>query len=233
MNNKDTLLEAATKILTGKTQLDEASDDLGTATIVSPGSKYHGKTARVFHKFDDGRINVQYKNSDKKGDIDNLTLNKGQYKLDFDVKKLVDDAAALRRKNPQLRHGQSIMITLHKMNKDLYDMAVEKADAFNKDSNVKKLLRLLSDKLDEETAEQYGSEIFRRQNRVERKKLYYALNTLKELVNNRNDIMLKTFKEKPDLENKESFEKIHSHIKEINKIWEKIGDGDFIDLHMM
>lgn len=151
----------------------------------------------------------------------------------FDVKKLVDDAAALRRKNPQLRHGQSIMITLHKMNKDLYDMAVEKADAFYKDSNVEKLLRLLSDELDEETTEQYGSGIFRRQNRSERRKLYYALNTLKELVNKRNDIMLKTFKEKPDLENKESFEKIHSHIKEINKIWEKIGDGDFIDLHLM
>jgi hypothetical protein len=221
--------------------IEEASNDLGTAIIVSPGHKYHGKAVRVFHKFDDGRINVQYKKSDKRGDVINLTLNKGQYKLDestideakFDVKKLVDDAAALRRKNPQLRHGQSIMITLHKMNKDLYDMAVEKADAFYKDSNVEKLLRLLGDELDEETAEQYGSEMFRRQNRSERRKLYYALNTLKELVNNRNDIMVKTFKEKPDLENKESFEKIHNHIKEINKIWEKIGDGDFIDLHMM
>jgi len=85
MNHKDTLLEAATKILTGNTQLDEATDDLGTATIVAPGNKYHGKTVRVFHKFDDGRINVQYKKSDKKGDLINLTLNKGQYKLDEEI----------------------------------------------------------------------------------------------------------------------------------------------------
>ncbi len=63
-------------------KLREASDDLGTVTIVAPGHKYHGKTARVFHKFDDGRINVQYKKSDKKGDLINLTLKKGQYKLD-------------------------------------------------------------------------------------------------------------------------------------------------------
>jgi len=63
-------------------KLREASNDLGTATIVAPGHKYHGKAVRVFHKFDDGRINVQYKKSDKKGDLVNLTLNKGQYKLD-------------------------------------------------------------------------------------------------------------------------------------------------------
>jgi hypothetical protein len=82
MNHKDTLLEAATKILIGETQLDEATNDLGTATIVAPSHEYHGKTVRIFHKFDDGRINVQYKKSNKKGDLINLTLKKGQYKLD-------------------------------------------------------------------------------------------------------------------------------------------------------
>jgi hypothetical protein len=67
----------------------EESDNLGTATIVAPGNKYHGKTVRVFHKFDDGRINVQYKKSDKKGDLVNLTLNKGQYKLEEET---IDEA---------------------------------------------------------------------------------------------------------------------------------------------
>lgn len=55
---------------------------MGTATITAPGNKLHGKQVSVFHKFDDGRLNVQYAKSDKKGDVLNLTLNKGQYKLD-------------------------------------------------------------------------------------------------------------------------------------------------------
>jgi hypothetical protein len=70
------------KLDISESTIEESSNDLGTATIVSPGHKYHGKAVRVFHKFDDGRINVQYKKSDKKGDLVNLTLNKGQYKLD-------------------------------------------------------------------------------------------------------------------------------------------------------
>jgi hypothetical protein len=64
-------------------KLDEASPfKMGTATITSPGNPLHGKQANVFHKFDDGRINVQYEKSDRKGDVLNITLNKGQYKLD-------------------------------------------------------------------------------------------------------------------------------------------------------
>lgn len=55
---------------------------MGTATITAPGNKLHGKQVSVFHKFDDGRLNVQFAKSDKKGDVLNLTLNKGQYKLD-------------------------------------------------------------------------------------------------------------------------------------------------------
>lgn len=62
--------------------MDEASPfKMGTATITAPGNPLHGKQANVFHKFDDGRINVQYSKSDKKGDVLNITLNKGQYKL--------------------------------------------------------------------------------------------------------------------------------------------------------
>jgi len=62
--------------------LDEASFNMGTATITSPGHTLDGKTANIFHKFDDGRINVQYRKSNKKGDVVNMTLKKGQYKLD-------------------------------------------------------------------------------------------------------------------------------------------------------
>jgi hypothetical protein len=58
---------------------------MGTATITAPGNKLHGKQVSVFHKFDDGRLNVQYAKSDKKGDVLNLTLNRGQYKLDEEV----------------------------------------------------------------------------------------------------------------------------------------------------
>jgi hypothetical protein len=55
---------------------------MGTATITAPGNKLHGKQVSIFHKFDDGRLNVQYAKSDKKGDVQNLTLQKDQYKLD-------------------------------------------------------------------------------------------------------------------------------------------------------
>ena len=65
-------------------ELEEAkgSYDMGTATITAPGNKLHGKQVSIFHKFDDGRLNVQYAKSDKKGDVLNLTLKKDQYKLD-------------------------------------------------------------------------------------------------------------------------------------------------------
>ena len=55
---------------------------MGTATITAPGNKLHGKQVSIFHKFDDGRLNVQFANSSKKGDVTNLTLKKDQYKLD-------------------------------------------------------------------------------------------------------------------------------------------------------
>lgn len=62
-------------------ELEEAMG-MGTATITAPGNKLHGKQVSIFHKFDDGRLNVQYAKSDKKGDVINLTLKKDQYKLD-------------------------------------------------------------------------------------------------------------------------------------------------------
>jgi hypothetical protein len=62
--------------------LSEGTMGMGTATITAPGNKLHGKQVRIFHKFADGRLNVQYVNSNKKGDLWNMTLTKDQYKLD-------------------------------------------------------------------------------------------------------------------------------------------------------
>jgi hypothetical protein len=61
----------------------------------------------------------------------------------IDVEALLDAAVALRKKNPQLRKGQSIMIALHGMDKKAYDIARNKADAFNNDSKIPQLIQLL------------------------------------------------------------------------------------------
>jgi len=75
---------AAVRNLKEESDLDEATGthSLGTVTITAPENTLHGKTANIFHKFPDGRINVQHRKSDKKGDVINLTLKKGEYKLD-------------------------------------------------------------------------------------------------------------------------------------------------------
>lgn len=61
----------------------------------------------------------------------------------IDVEALLDAAVVLRKKNPQLRKGQSIMIALHDMDKKAYDNARNKADAFNNDSKIPQLIQLL------------------------------------------------------------------------------------------
>ena len=61
----------------------------------------------------------------------------------IDVEDLLDASVALRKKNPQLRKGQSIMIALHDMDKKAYDIARNKADAFNNDSKIPQLIQLL------------------------------------------------------------------------------------------
>jgi hypothetical protein len=80
---------------------------MGTATITAPGNKLHGKQVSIFHKFDDGRLNVQYAKSDKKGDVINLTLNKGQYKL---------DEAALKQSLPTKENKQRLESFMKKFN---------------------------------------------------------------------------------------------------------------------
>lgn len=52
----------------------------GQVTIHMPGYPMHGKKADVFHRHDDGRVNVQIRHSNKRGDVSNVTLGKDQYK---------------------------------------------------------------------------------------------------------------------------------------------------------
>jgi hypothetical protein len=80
---------------------------MGTATITAPGNKLHGKQVSIFHKFDDGRLNVQYAKSDKKGDVQNLTLQKNQYKL---------DEAALKQSLPTKENKQRLESFMKKFN---------------------------------------------------------------------------------------------------------------------
>jgi hypothetical protein len=52
----------------------------GSVIIHSPGHRLHGKTAKVFHHHEDGSVNAQLTNSQRKGDVTNLTLKPGQFK---------------------------------------------------------------------------------------------------------------------------------------------------------
>jgi len=58
---------------------EEAELSEENVLIHAPGNKHHGKQARVFHKHDDGRVNVQLKHSSKKGDVSNFTLQPHQF----------------------------------------------------------------------------------------------------------------------------------------------------------
>ena len=70
----------------------------------------------------------------------------------IDVEELLDAAAKMRKEFPQLRKGQSIMITLHNMNPKLYSMAVDKADAFTVDAKIPDLINFLDPKYYAESA---------------------------------------------------------------------------------
>ena len=63
-------------------------------TIHSPGHKYHGKDATVFHKHDDGRVNVQLRRGFR--DVQNLTLKPDQYK-DFKKREFNQSPAQKKR----------------------------------------------------------------------------------------------------------------------------------------
>jgi hypothetical protein len=70
----------------------------------------------------------------------------------IDVEELLDAAAKMRKEFPQLRKGQSIMLTLHNMNPKLYSMAVDKADAFTVDAKIPDLINFLDPKYYAESA---------------------------------------------------------------------------------
>jgi hypothetical protein len=67
-----------------KEEIDEApsSFKMGTATITKSGHFMDGKQVNVFHKFDDGRINAQYRKNDSRGRmVYNITLKPDEYKM--------------------------------------------------------------------------------------------------------------------------------------------------------
>lgn len=66
----------------------EESWNMGQVTIHSPGHRLHGKKADIFHKHEDGKVNVQIRHSDKKGDLTNLTLKPNQFKMNEETEQL-------------------------------------------------------------------------------------------------------------------------------------------------
>jgi len=61
----------------------------------------------------------------------------------IDVEELLKRAVDLRNDNMSLRKGQAIMIELLKMDRKVYDLAVQKADAFYLDSKIPALIKFL------------------------------------------------------------------------------------------
>jgi hypothetical protein len=70
----------------------------------------------------------------------------------IDVEELLDAAAKMRKEFPQLRKGQSIMLTLHNMNPTMYSMAAAKHDAFTVDAKIPDLINFLDPKYYAESA---------------------------------------------------------------------------------
>lgn len=80
-----------------------------------------------------------------------VTLDKKEEALQeavpaIDVEELLDAAAKMRKEFPQLRKGQSIMLTLYDMNPIMYSMAAAKHDAFTVDAKIPDLINFLDPK---------------------------------------------------------------------------------------
>lgn len=74
--------------------------------IHAPGYPLHGKEADVFHRFDDGRVNVQVRHSNRKGDVTNLTLGKDQYKeVAKEGVEIEEGVVPAERNRPELSSG--------------------------------------------------------------------------------------------------------------------------------
>jgi hypothetical protein len=90
LKRKQGINKATDRLTKEEVDLDEASTGMGPfgmghVTIDSPGHRLHGKKADVFHKHEDGRVNVQIRHSNKKGDVTNLTLKPNQFKMNEQV----------------------------------------------------------------------------------------------------------------------------------------------------
>lgn len=88
-------------------------------TIHSPGHKHHGRDATVFHKFDDGRMNVQVR--DPNADVHNYTLQKGQYKIPrkqtmplWGKPAGIDQLTGVKKANEVLEWGTDETVTSYK-----------------------------------------------------------------------------------------------------------------------
>lgn len=64
-----------------KSVIKAAPFNKGTVTINKPGHIFHGRTAEVFFKHDDGRINAQIRNARGRAEH-NLTLKPGEFNVD-------------------------------------------------------------------------------------------------------------------------------------------------------
>lgn len=88
--------------------LEESINEADGRTVVDihhPGHVYHGREAEVFHKHEDGRVNVQVRTG---GEIDNYTLKPGQFK-NMRYKKYPEPSAKNaenRRKNAEYYANQ-------------------------------------------------------------------------------------------------------------------------------
>lgn len=125
-------------------RMDEAagSHSMGTATVTFIGSRLNGKKVDIFHKFPDGRINVQYKKSDKKGDVINLTLKKGQYELN-EAKQIAEPEEA-GLKDYVMPKSVIKMIAKHQFNR--VKAGTKLFDAVSKVDKAKDLLHLYTSK---------------------------------------------------------------------------------------
>ena len=74
-------VEKATDKIVKEEPLDEGDGpfDMGHVVINKPGNRHHGKVVPVFHRHDDGRVNVQVRTAFGGKTINNYTLHPGEH----------------------------------------------------------------------------------------------------------------------------------------------------------
>ena len=78
---RQTGVEKATDKIVKEEPLDEGDGpfDMGHVVINKPGNRHHGKVVPVFHRHDDGRVNVQVRTAFGGKTINNYTLHPGEH----------------------------------------------------------------------------------------------------------------------------------------------------------